>query len=103
MFYKLTKQSHDLSSICYDVYKTKKYDKGLKMNNNNNEGLNFNDIFEDDLTEVKECFLEFEKGHTIPSWLKGTLIRNGPAVFGSLQKQKEAKRCQQMALGLQLS
>lgn len=72
------------------VYKPKKYDR-LKMNNNI-EGLNFNDIFEDDLTEVKECFLEFEKGHTIPSWLKGTLIRNGPAVFGSLQKQKEAKR-----------
>ena len=54
---------------------------------NSNDGLNFNDLFNDDLEEVNDPIrLKFEEGHRIPNWLKGTLIRNGPSVFGSLKE-----------------
>ena len=57
------------------------------IDTNSNDGLNFNDLFKDDLDEVNDPVrLIFEEGHRVPKWLKGTLIRNGPAVFGSLKE-----------------
>ena len=67
--------------------------------NSNDDGLNFNDLFQDDLDEINDPVrLIFEEGHRVPKWLKGTLIRNGPAVFGSLKQ--DGKRYNHLFDGL---
>ena len=50
-------------------------------------GFNLGDLFTDSLEETSERRLEV-RGN-LPNWLSGSLIRNGPAVFGT---QEGAKR-----------
>eukprot|EP01038_Epipyxis_sp_PR26KG_P006544 gene6544-8991_t len=56
--------------------------KSTNVRNSAFKMLNINDIVEDSLDEIitpKACTIQGE----IPSFLKGTLIRNGPGAFGS--------------------
>ena len=78
------------SGLCYKHYfSLKKTKKFLHVSNEIND-VGFNDLFEDDLIEINDpLILKFEDGHTIPNWLRGSLLRNGPAVFGSLNKDKK--------------
>ena len=47
----------------------------------------YNRLWEDSMAESPPKTLKVEQGGAIPSWLKGTLIRNGPGCFGTNERK----------------